>query len=195
MIFKRVVYGSILAFAVAAIWLQLTYKKSPPLPVYKAVPDFHLVDSRGGTVTLAELKGKVWVADFFYASCPGPCPMISSRLSSLQDEALKDDRVRFVSVSTDPEMDTPEVLNTYASKFHASGKWLFLTGDRQQIYSLANKGFLLTAVVQNDVKNPVVHSTKLALVDKAGNIRGYYDGTDDATNVRILYDIKRLLHE
>jgi protein SCO1/2 len=95
-------------------------------------------------------------------------------------------------------MDTPEVLRQYAEKFHASDKWLFLTGDKAQIYNLSNKGFLLTAVDQNnpaEVAAPVIHSTKLALVDKSGNIRGYYDGEDPANLKLLANDIKKLLHE
>ena len=194
---RRLISIVVIALAVAATWFQLTHKKSPPLPVYKSVPDFQLTEKSGSPLTLADLKGKVWLADFFYASCPGPCPMISSRLSSLQEEALKNESVRLVSISTQPETDTPEVLRQYAEKFHAvPGKWFFLTGDKSKIYELANKGFLLTSVEQRDSKdNPVIHSTKLALVDKSGNIRGYYDATDKASEPQILADIKKLLRE
>ena len=194
--FKAIIYLAVFVLAVAAIALQLTFKKSPPLPVFNTVPDFQLTGRDGKPVTLADLKGRVWIADFFYASCPGPCPVISARLGNLQGDALKGDDVRFVSISTQPEMDTPEALRQYAQKFHASDKWLFLTGDKEQIYNLANKGFLLTAVEQNNSKeNPVIHSTKLALVDKAGKIRGYYDGADGTNTEQILHDIKVLSRE
>lgn len=195
MFVRRIIYLVVAVSAIAATWFQLAYKKQAPLENYKQVPDFQLTERSGKTVTLSDLKGKVWVADFFYASCPGPCPMISSRLSGLQDEALKDADVRLVSISTQPDTDTPEVLQAYAKKFHASDRWLFLTGDKMQIYNLANKGFLLTAAPQNDVQNPVIHSTKLALVDKAGNIRGYYDGTDNENTRKLLHDIKVLVRE
>ena len=125
--------------------------------------------------------------------------MISNRLSGLQGEAFKSDDVRFVSISTLPDMDTPDVLKKYAEKFHASeDKWLFLTGDKAQIYNLSNKGFLLTAMDQNnpaEIAAPVIHSTKLALVDKNGSIRGYYDGEDPANLKLLADDIKKLLHE
>jgi protein SCO1/2 len=199
MLLRRLIYLSVAIFAVAAIWFQIAMQKSPKLETYKQVPDFQLTERSGKTVTLADLKGKIWVANFFYASCPGPCPMISTRLDTLQDDVLKNnDDVRLVSISTQPDMDTPEVLRQYANRFHASDKWLFLTGDKAQIFNLSNKGFLLTAADQNDpteVAAPVIHSTKLALVDKSGNIRGYYDGADEA-NIKLLADdIKKLLRE
>jgi len=197
MLLRRLIYSTVAVFAVAAICFQMMVHKSPPLPAFAQVPDFHLIERSGKAVSLSDLKGKIWVANFFYASCPGPCPMISNRLSSIQGEALKSDDVRFVSITTLPDMDTPEVLRQYADRFHASDKWLFLTGDKAQIFNLSNKGFMLTAADQNDPSEaaPVIHSTKLALVDKAGNIRGYYDGADEA-NVKLLADdIKKLLHE
>lgn len=198
MLLRRVIYLTVGVLGVAATWFQVAVQKSPPLPVYQQVPDFHLTERSGKAISLADLRGKVWVADFFYASCPGPCPVISGRLSDLQKEVLDNDDVRLVSISTMPEMDTPEVLRQYANRFHASDRWLFLTGDKAQIFNLSNKGFLLTATDQNDpseAASPVIHSTKLALVDKSGNIRGYYDGADEA-NIKLLADaIKKLLHE
>ena len=199
MVKRRFIYLVVVILAVAATWFQLAYQRPPKpaaLPTYRQVPDFQLTERSGKTISLADLKGKVWVADFFYASCPGPCPMISNRLSGLQKEALKDSDVRFVSISTLPDMDTPEVLKAYANRFHASeNQWLFLTGDKSQIYNLSNKGFLLAAVEQKDAEAPVIHSTQLSLVDKAGNIRGYYDGTDDARTHQLLDDIQTLLRE
>jgi protein SCO1 len=193
---RRLICLAVAAFAIAATWFQLAYDKTPPLKVFKQVPDFELTERSGKTIRLDDLKGRVWIADFFYASCPGPCPIVSSKLSKLQDEMLKMDGALLVSISTQPETDTVEVLRKYAERFHASpDKWLFLTGDKSRIYSLANAGFLLTAVEQKDSKNPVIHSTKLALVDKAGNIRNFYDGDSDESAPRILHDIKFLLRE
>lgn len=195
--FRPILYLAVVILAVGATWFQLAYQRTPPLPVFKHVPDFQLTERNGKTVALADLKGKVWIADFFYASCPGPCPVIAGRLGRLQDELLKINDVRLVSITTDPEMDTPEVLRKYADRFHASpDKWLFLTGDKARIYNLANSGFLLSAVEQKGApENPVIHSTKLALVDRAGNIRAYYDGADDTNTKQILYDVRRLLRE
>jgi protein SCO1/2 len=196
MIIRRIIYLAVLLCGIAAILFQLAYKKSPPLQQYKTVPDFQLTERSGRIVSLADLKGRVWLANFFYASCQGPCPVINGRLGNLQAAALKNGDVRFVSFTTQPDTDTPEVLRRYAGRFHASDKWLFLTGDKEQLFDLANKGFLLTAVEQTGSReNPVIHSIKLALVDKAGNIRAYYDGSDETNTPRILHDIDRLLRE
>lgn len=196
-LFRRILYLAVAISAIGATWFQFTHRKAPPLQVFNHVPDFQLTERSGKTITLADLKGKVWIADFFYSSCQGPCPMIAGRFSRLQGEVLKMDGVRLVSISAQPDVDTPGVLRKYAEKFHASpDRWLFLTGEKSQIYNLANAGFLLSAVDQlGATENPVIHSTKLALVDQSGNIRAYYDGTDDANTRQILYDIGRLLRE
>src|SRR5437899_2759048 len=97
-------------FAVGAIALQWQSARQPPLQSLKPVPEFQLTERSGQTVTLADLKGKVWLADFVYSTCPGPCPMISSRLAGLQKQALQNPGVRFVSITTNPAEDTPEVL-------------------------------------------------------------------------------------
>jgi len=198
MLLRRLVYLTVAFLGLAAICLELAMQKQPPLPVYQQVPDFQLTERSGKAVTLADLKGKVWIADFFYASCPGPCPVISGRLSDWQKDLLGSGDVRIVSITTMPSMDTPEVLRQYADRFHASDKWLFLTGDKEQIFNLSNKGFLLTAADQNDpaeVAAPVIHSTKLALVDRNGNIRGYYDASDEANLKLLAADVKRLLRQ
>ncbi len=182
-------------FALAAIGFQLRTLEQPPLEKFKPVPDFHLTDQRAKTVALSDLKGKVWLADFIYTTCPGPCPMISHRLSDLQKEALKNPDVRFVSISTDPAHDTPEVLQKYAELFHASDRWLFLTGEKAKVQDLIRNGFSLAIADQDDPKNPVVHSTKLVLVDKDGVIRKYFDGQSDENNAEILHDISRLVRE
>jgi protein SCO1 len=200
MLLRRIIYILVVLSVVAATWFQMAYRRpqqqaAAALTYYKQVPDFHLTDQNNKSVSLADLAGKVWIADFFFASCPGPCPAISNRLSGLQAEAFKDAGVRFVSISTDPQSDTPEVLKQYAGRFHAAGQWIFLTGDKAQIFDLANRGFLLTAADQPVAGDPVIHSTKFALVDKTGNVRGYYDGNDTANTDQMLRDIKTLLKE
>ena len=157
------------------------------------LPDFALTERNEQPVTLADLKGKVWIADFFYTACPGPCPMLSSRLSDLQKELGDDDRVRLVSISTDPEKDTPAVLQQYAEKFHASDRWLFLTGSKAAIHELALNGFKLPFEENPGGAEPIIHSTRLILVDQSGTIRGLYEGTAKAGSEQLLRDLRRLL--
>src|SRR5213595_3659993 len=110
---------------------------------YGGVPSFQLVNQNGQPFGSAQLAGKIWIADFIYTTCPGPCPMISSRMSELQKPLEKTD-VHLVSFTVDPEKDTPEVLRGYAEKLRAEPKrWDFLTGAKSAIYDLSHKGFRL----------------------------------------------------
>jgi protein SCO1 len=160
---------------------------------YWPVTDFALTERSGRTVTLADLKEKVWVADFFYSTCPGPCPMLGSRLSEVQKEIGDDDRVRLVSISTDPEKDTPAVLQQYAQRFHAGERWLFLTGPKPAIQELALNGFKLPFAESPAGPEPIIHSTRLVLLDQSGMIRGLYEGTDKDSTARLVRDLHRLL--
>ena len=135
---------------------------------YWSVPDFALTERSGQTVKLADFAGKVWVADFFYTTCPGPCPMLSSRLSDVQKELRTEPDLRLISISTDPEKDTPDVLKLYAEKFQATDRWLFLTGPKAVIYSLARDGFKLPIAEPASPGGQIIHSTRLILIDKTG---------------------------
>ena len=166
------------------------------LPRLWQIPDFSLTERSGKAVTLADLQGHVWLADFFYTSCPGPCPMLSSRFSDLQKELSANTDLRFVSISSDPEKDTPDVLQKYAEHFHATDRWLFLTGEKSAIYSLANQGFKVSVVEdKNNPEGPVVHSTKLILIDRNGTVRGVYDGLGEEGRGKLLRDLQVLLAE
>ena len=160
---------------------------------YWPVGDFALTDRNERPVTLDDFKGKVWVADFFYSTCPGPCPMLSSRLSDLQKAIGDDNRVRLVSISTDPEKDTPAVLRQYAEKFHANERWLFLTGSKAAIRELALTGFKLPFSENPGGAEPIIHSTRLILIDQSGTIRGLYEGTTKEGGEQLLHDLRRLL--
>jgi protein SCO1 len=198
----------LLAFALAALLLGACEKKdeafemlgTPPpqtdLPRHWLIPDFSLTERDGRKITGADLRGKVWVADFFYTSCPGPCPMMSSRLSDLQKVTAGLPDVALVSISADPIKDTPDVLKEYAAKFHAGPGWLFLTGDKTAIYELANRGFKLGLSEDGrTAEEPVTHSTKLVLVDKNGYARGFYDALTPTDTSRLLVDLERLRKE
>lgn len=142
---------------------------------YGSVPAFQLTNQDGQSFGSAQLAGKIWIADFIFTNCPGPCPMISSRMSELQRPLEKTD-VHLVTVSVDPETDTPEVLHDYAARLHAlPSRWDFLTGDKASIYSLTRDGFKLAVAEGAGDDGQLVHSTRAALVDRHGTIRGYYD--------------------
>jgi protein SCO1/2 len=164
------------------------------LPVYGALPDFELTERGGDGVSLESLKGKVWVADFIFTHCAGPCPLLSSRMSSLQKVVGDLDGVRLVSFSVDPERDTPEVLAEYAQRYHADAqRWLFLTGPKETLYRLVGEGFRLAVADGGPQTGLITHSTRFVLVDQQGRIRGYYDGAEPGTAEALLPDIRTLL--
>ena len=162
---------------------------------YGKVPQFQLTNQNGEPFGSERLQGKIWIADFVYSTCPGPCPMISSRMSELQKPLEKTD-VHLVSVSVDPEHDTPQVLRSYAEKLHAQPqRWDFLTGSTKAIYDLSRNGFKL-AIDDGAAENGTpVHSTRMVLVDRRGEIRGYYDATAPDAVTKLLADTNHLLRE
>jgi protein SCO1/2 len=138
------------------------------------------------------------VVDFFYTSCPGPCPALSSRLSDLHRAFTGENKVGFLSISSDPERDQPVILKKYAEKFHADERWWFLTGQTSAVFSLANQGFKLSLTRTEGGAEPVTHSTRLALVDAQGWVRGFYEGVGeegDSASELLLEGIKTLLKE
>jgi protein SCO1/2 len=165
------------------------------LQKYWALPDFALTTQSGQPLHLGDLAGKVWVADFFYTTCPGPCPMVTSHFADVQKQLGPAADVRFVSISVDPEKDTTDALKAYAQRFKAGEDWFFCTGDKDAINKLAHDGFKLPIAEGTPESGPVTHSTRLILVDRSGTVRGFYDGTT-ADGVRDLArNIRKLLEE
>lgn len=161
---------------------------SKPLEILGAVQDFELTSQAGQAVHLADLKGKIWVADTIFTTCTGPCPMMSARMRAISREvgALPD--VRFVSLTVDPEHDTPEALSAYARQFQARpDRWIFLTGTAPALDQVC-KGSLALSSVTGDLS----HSTRFALVDREARIRGYYISTSPEAMKRLVSDIKAL---
>jgi protein SCO1/2 len=162
---------------------------------YGTIPHFQLVNQDGQPFDSTQLAGKIWIADFIYTTCPGPCPMISSRMGELQKPLEKTD-VHLVSFSVDSEKDTPEVLRGYAEKLQAEPqRWDFLTGPKSAIYKLSHDGFKLAVSDGSDAEGIPVHSTRMVLVDRHGEIRGYYDATQADAVTKLLADTSHLLRE
>lgn len=156
------------------------------------VPEFTLMNQDGKNFGSADLRGKIWIADFVYSTCPGPCPMISSRMSELQKPLEKTD-VHLVSFSVDPAKDTPQVLRGYAERLQAEpGRWDFLTGPQSTIYNLSRNGFKLAV---GEEKGVPIHSTRMILVDRHGAIRGYYDAVEPDAVTKLVADTTHLLRE
>jgi len=180
------------------LWLrqvEVNALRQRAVPSYGMVPPFQLVNQNGQPFGSAQLNGKIWIADFIFTSCRGPCPLISTRMSELQKPLEKTD-VHLVSFSVDPETDTPEVLRGYAEKLHAEPKrWDFLTGPKSAIYKISHDGFKLAISDGSDAEGIPVHSTRMVLVDRQGQIRGYYEGTEADAMTKLLADTNHLLRE
>jgi protein SCO1/2 len=165
------------------------------ISAYGSVPGFQLTNQNGQPFGSAQLAGKIWIADFIYTTCPGPCPMISSRMSELQKPLEKTD-VHLVSFSVDPDKDTPEVLRGYAAKLQAEpGRWDFLTGAKSAVFKLSHDGFKLAVSDGSDAQGIPVHSTRMVLIDRHAQIRGYYDATEPEAITKLLADTNHLLRE
>ena len=159
------------------------------------MPKFELVNQDAQSFGSEQLAGKIWVADFIFTTCPGPCPIISTRMSELQKPLGKSD-VHLVSVSVDPEKDTPKVLRVYAGKLRIQPlRWDFLTGSKAAIYSLTRDGFKLGLSDGSEEEGVPVHSTRFVLVDRRGIIRGYYDALAPDAVTKLLADTNHLLRE
>lgn len=175
-------------------------QKQEPLPILSTVPDFSLTERSGEPLGLADLRGKVWVADFIFTNCAGTCPIMTTAMADLQKAALAENLsdVKLVSITVDPERDSLAVLQRFADGYGAiKERWYFLTGDGAAIQQLASKGFLLSAAASTggSAEEPIIHSNRFVLVDRQGRIRGYYDGTDGESVKLLQQDLKRLYHE
>lgn len=167
------------------------------LPIYGHVPAFTLVDQQKQPVSAEALRGNVWIADFVFTRCAGQCPLMSDEMARLADVFQQASSVRFVSFTVDPEHDTPQVLARYARRYQAASRhWLFLTGAHTALTQLVREGFRLAIAEDGGtVAEPITHSVRFVLVDRGGNIRGYYDATDAMQLRQLQRDIKRLLKE
>ena len=164
------------------------------LPRLGTVPAVTLTSQHNTPVSLAELRGHVWVADLIFTACSGPCLRMTSQMHRVQKALTDVDAFRMVSVSVDPGRDTPERLMWYADQALADhDRWLFLTGDMDDIRFLATDGFKLVVDHEaGDEPGGILHSDRFVLIDGDGSIRGYYDGLDPASVDRLVEDARRL---
>jgi len=182
---------SILALAL----LLAACQPKPDLPQLFPVPNASLVDETGRRVQLDAMKGSVTVYNFIFTHCTGTCPIMTANMRGLTPLVDQDAPVRFVSITVDPTRDTPAVLAEYAKRVRNDPRWTFLTGDRQAIVDLSVKGFKLTAGDPMPGGEALLHSSKFAVADRQGMIRGYYDATDGAVTEQVAKVVKSLLDE
>ena len=206
--------------AAAVVWSARSRNEASPGPtdlerldVYGHVPRFSLIERSGRRAGLDDLHGLVWVANFIYTECKESCPTQSLQLAQIQREFSSAPDLRLVSITVDPQHDTPEVLRRYAERYGATDRWLFLTGDKRGIYCLAKDGFRLgvtdptepidcglawrlgpgPAWATHGSGGVIMHSARLVLVDRAARIRAYHLATDPESLKRLRVNLRRLL--
>ncbi len=163
------------ALLAGAALLHACSRKREPLQVFNTMPEFALTDQLGNDFSFsAQLKGKVWVADFIFTTCNGPCPRMSRQMKQVQAGLEDAPDVRLVSFTVDPDNDTPSALAEYAKRYQATaGRWFFLTGPKATLHQLNREAFML-----GNVDGSTTHSTRFVLVDRQGRVRRYYDTTE-----------------
>jgi protein SCO1 len=185
--------AALVAAGVVAVLGGRVLGHAPEPPRFGALPDFRLTERSGRPLSLADLRGRPWVADFIFTQCGGACPAMTARMARLRRDLSKD--VASVSFTVDPAHDTPEVLARYAAAFRADEGWHFLTGPQKDLYDLSVGGFKLAAMEVPAAEQgaggdgPFLHSSKFVLVDGEGVIRGYYDSTDEPALRALLADV------
>lgn len=205
--------GFLLFFALFALAFLLwavqaaRLAKQPKLHVIGPVAAFNLTNQDSQNTSLADLTNRVWVADIVFTRCAGPCPRMTSQMKQLQDALPKDSTARLVTLTTDPEFDTPEVLKKYGQRFGADfNRWTFLTGTKHEIGLLAANSLKLSAQPvkpedQKDAADLFIHTTIFVIVDKQAQLRGFFetagDGVDWTNNVlpQIVKAVRQLERE
>ena len=188
--FRLKIYIGVAIFLIISFFFKDS-QAAKELPEIGNIPQFEFTNSDGNTVTLDNLKGKVWVADFIFTTCTMACPMMTGNMNIVHKKFKKNDNVRLVSISVYPEFDTPEVLKNYASQYDAdTEKWLFLTGKEDAVKDIIRDGFKI-----GDYEDIIFHSEKFALVDKKGIIRAYYNGMKSEDMKQLKKDIDVLLKQ
>lgn len=161
------------------------------LPVLYQVEDFDFTDQNGEPFTSDTVSGKVWVAYLFFTACPGQCPIMTSNMHPISEAFLEEEQVYFAGISVDPETDNTERLAQYAAQYKVNNpRWRMVNGPIEAVEKLAVESFRL-----GSVEDPQMHSEKFVLIDQLGNIRKYYNGTDEAEGAVLMEDIRRLLAE
>ena len=194
----------ILLFGIWSVPKIIDHFQKPDFHISGQVPDFSFTNQHNKTITNENYKDKVYVIEFFFTTCPSICPIMNQNMQLLEKEFYGNLNFGIASFTINPEHDTPEVLKNYADSYEITHpNWHFLTGDKEEIYKLANEGFLLYTAEEEDAPGGFEHSGLFALIDQEGNIRSrkdsagnpmiYYNGLDDNEIQMLKEDIKKLL--
>jgi protein SCO1 len=190
-----------------AIFMGYYYKVSRETP--KTLPilgegdhrvrQFSFINQDGKKVTNDDVKGKVYVVEYFFTTCKGICPKMNENISKVYQAFKGNNKVMILSHTVDPLKDTVEAMKEYSLRFEADpSQWLFLTGDKKELYDMARYSYLVTAADDTatvDIQSDFIHTDRFVLVDEIGHIRGQYEGTNKGSIDQLIGDIKELLKE
>ena len=164
--------------------------------IYHTIADFSLVDQDSNEVTNATFRNKIYVADFFFTTCPTICPIMKTQMLRVYEHFMDNDKVMFLSHTIDPDYDSVAVLHEFAERLGVSStKWHFVTGLKEDIYDIGQRSYMVTAMEDEDEPGGYLHSGAFILVDGDRRVRGMYDGTSEEDVDRLIGDIPKLLEE
>lgn len=163
---------------------------------YHKIANFSLTNQNGNRISQRDYQGKIYVADFFFTTCPSICPIMTNNMAYIQSKIMDDPQVKLLSFSVTPEIDSVPQLKKYAQEKGVNDKkWNLLTGDKKEIYTLARKSYFVVKEDGDGGPHDMIHTENFVLVDPEKRIRGYYDGTDKAAMENLLADLKTLKEE
>ena len=163
---------------------------------YHEISDVQLISQNGKPFSTSSFRGKIAVSDFFFASCRGTCPKMTSQLTRVQNAFSKNNELEIISYTVDPDRDSANSLEEYAKRFNAdTAQWKFVTGAKKKLYDLARYDYLLPVQPGKGNSEDFIHSDQIILLDRQSRVRGYYSGTDSLAVDSLIVDIKTLLQE
>jgi protein SCO1 len=203
---KKRIQISVLFIIVFAISFSCVKEKSLPIlgerdfngtdTVYHHIPEFNFQNQDSVNVSNETFRGKIYISDFFFTTCPTICPIMKTQMLRIYEVFKDDPQILLLSHTIDPEHDNVQVLHDYAERLGVdNNKWHFVTGDMDQIYTIARKGYFTSTAVDTTVPGGFLHSGAFLLVDKQQRIRGQYDGTKEDQVDQLIKDIKKLKKE
>lgn len=193
----------LLAAGFMTYYYNVTREQPKKLPILgnpgHTVRDFSFMNQEGQTITKKDVDGKIRVVEYFFTTCKGICPKMNENMAKVYQAFRGNSQVLILSHSVDPKKDTVEAMKAYSLRFDADPKqWLFLTGDKKELYDMARYSYLVTAADDTatvDIASDFIHTDRFVLVDKGGRIRGQYEGTNIGSVNQLIGDIKELLKE
>ena len=195
---------SIIFFIVVIPMIQKSLADTPALPIILADQNHHIQpfsfqNQDGQTITEQDIKGKVCICEYFFATCMGMCPKMNNNMQAIYEQFKNDDRVLIMSHTVDPNKDSVAALKLYSGRYKADSKhWMFLTGDKKQLYDMARYSYLIIAKQDTagvSIDKDFIHDNHFVLIDGLSRVRGFYDGLDPKDVARMIGDIKILLAE